>query len=264
MVSGFRQKKIVSLERVGEILRRERLSQNKKLPEIAREIKVREENLHRLEESYYKDLPADVYTKGFIKSYAENLGLPASRLIRQYDKEQGVQEHIEREETDPRDISRPVKPPILTPRLIRIGGIVAVVAVAIVYLGVQLKGFSENPHLSLSEPTDNLTIEEDKIVFKGEATRQAELKINGEGVFVDEDGIFEKEIPLQEGINEIAVIVSDRQGRSSELKRQVMVEKPPEPPSEESKEEQDENSEAEEEEESNEEISLSDTTISKN
>ncbi|MFC1618295.1 helix-turn-helix domain-containing protein [Patescibacteria group bacterium] len=237
MVSGFRQKKIKSFERVGEILRRERESQEKELSDVAHSIRVRQENLQRLEDGYYNDLPADVYTKGFIKSYAEYLGLSADRLLRLYNKERGIQDHIERDTGGPEANPKPIKPSVMTPRLIKLIAIIAVIAAAVWYLGVQLGNFSKNPHLSIHEPIDSLTLEEDFVTFRGEADKQAELTINGEGVFVNEDGSFEKEISLQEGMNEVAVIISDRRGRSSQLKRQILVEKPEEPEIEEPTEE---------------------------
>ena len=62
-------------------MRAERERKDQSLGEIAARIKIREEHLHNLEEGYYDSLPPEVYTKGFLKTYAEYLGLNADKLL---------------------------------------------------------------------------------------------------------------------------------------------------------------------------------------
>ena len=227
MVSGFRQKKINSAERVGEILRSAREAKGKEIGEIARQIRVREENLHNLEEGYYDNLPADVYTKGFLTAYAEYLGLNADKLVRIYSKEAGIKNHLD-ENYNRRSgkVMKKAKPPLLTPRLIQITTIVLIVVAAVSYLSWQFTNFSKNPELSLLEPANDISIENSKVTFAGSAEKEGELTINGQGVFINPDGTFSEEISLQEGLNTIAVVVSDRRGRETSLTRQILVESP--------------------------------------
>ena len=41
-------------------------------------------------------LPADVYVKGFIRSYAAFMGLDEAMLIRQYQREKGIHKNIKK------------------------------------------------------------------------------------------------------------------------------------------------------------------------
>jgi len=194
---------------------------------------VREENLHNLEEGYYDNLPAEVYTKGFLTAYAEYLGLNPDRLVRMYSKEAGIKTHLDesQKQESPSRVKK-IRPPLFTPRLLKIVAIVVIVVIAVSYLTWQFSNFSRNPELTINEPANDITIEQDRVVFQGQAERESELTINGQSVFINEDGTFTEEIALQEGINTIAVVVRDRQGRESSLTRQILVEMPPPPPEE--------------------------------
>jgi transcriptional regulator with XRE-family HTH domain len=229
MVSGFRQKKIDSIERVGEILRAAREKKGDNLAEISRQIQVREINLHNLEEGYYDNLPAEVYTKGFLRTYANYLGLKADKLVRMYEKEAGIKSHLDRSSGKEPALPKKVKLPLLTPRFIKIALIVAVVAVAVSYLGWQFSNFSRTPKLIIEEPANDITISENSIVLRGQAERQGELTINGQGVFVTEDETFSEKIALKEGLNTISVVIRDRRGHETSLTRRILVELPPKP-----------------------------------
>ncbi len=222
MVSGFSKKRINSADKVGEILRTVREEKQRTLSQVASAIHVREENLHRLEEGYYQDLPADVYVKGFLRSYAEYLGLNESKILRLYNKERGIQEHLEEKQADKSQQPKNIHSPLLIPRLVKTAVIVAVLMIAVFYLVWQFRNFSRNPSLSIAEPANDITVSEEKIAFSGTADQESVLMINGQEVFVDEEGTFQEYIYLQNGLNTITVVVRDRQGRESSLTRKIL------------------------------------------
>lgn len=69
---------------VGSLLRQARLAQKGKLPEISENLRVSHEHLKALEEDDVNGLPGLAYAVGFIRSYADHLGLDAEVLIAQY------------------------------------------------------------------------------------------------------------------------------------------------------------------------------------
>jgi cytoskeleton protein RodZ len=69
---------------VGSLLRQARLTQKGKLPEISENLRVSHEHLKALEEDDVNGLPGLAYAVGFIRSYADHLGLDAEVLIAQY------------------------------------------------------------------------------------------------------------------------------------------------------------------------------------
>ena len=69
---------------VGSLLRQARLAQKGKLPEISENLRISHEHLKALEEDNVNGLPGLAYAVGFIRSYADHLGLDAEVLIAEY------------------------------------------------------------------------------------------------------------------------------------------------------------------------------------
>lgn len=69
---------------VGSLLRQARLAQKGKLPEISENLRINHEHLKALEEDNTNGLPGLAYAVGFIRSYADHLGLDAESLIAKY------------------------------------------------------------------------------------------------------------------------------------------------------------------------------------
>ena len=77
----------VSLEKVesaAQHLKRTRTTKKLSLVEIAADLKISEEYLVAIEETQLDRLPPQVYTLGFIRSYAHFLGLDGKELVAQY------------------------------------------------------------------------------------------------------------------------------------------------------------------------------------
>ncbi len=69
---------------VGDILRRERERQNLSIKDIEQATSIRALYIEAIEKSENDKLPGEVYTKGFIKNYANFLKLDSESLVRQY------------------------------------------------------------------------------------------------------------------------------------------------------------------------------------
>lgn len=77
----------LELERIGDILRRVRERQGESIDSIAATLCIRPNFLVALENSHYEELPADAYVIGFLRSYANHLGLDGKGAIDQYRRE---------------------------------------------------------------------------------------------------------------------------------------------------------------------------------
>lgn len=73
---------------VGALLRASRLRVGEDLREIADALCIRYLYLDAIEECRYAELPGDTYAIGFIRSYAEHLGLDGEEVVRRYRAEQ--------------------------------------------------------------------------------------------------------------------------------------------------------------------------------
>ena len=77
----------VEAESVGADLRAARLRRSEDIRGIAQALRIRRDQLEALEESRYDDLPARAYAIGFVRSYAEYLGLDSRHVVERYKAE---------------------------------------------------------------------------------------------------------------------------------------------------------------------------------
>jgi cytoskeletal protein RodZ len=76
------------LETVGEILREEREKKGLSLKDVETAISIRSLYLKSIEEGNYSIIPGEVYLKGFIRNYANYLGLNGQEMVDLYRKSQ--------------------------------------------------------------------------------------------------------------------------------------------------------------------------------
>ena len=69
---------------IGNSLREARLRQSLDFPEIEQGTKIRSKYLRALEDEQFDVLPAQTYVKGFLRSYAEYLGLDGQLYVDEY------------------------------------------------------------------------------------------------------------------------------------------------------------------------------------
>lgn len=82
----------LSPSRVGEMLRRAREEKGLSIAEIANALCIRSTHLQALEQGSYAELPALVYARGFVRSYAEYLKLDPTVVLEQFRLETANQE----------------------------------------------------------------------------------------------------------------------------------------------------------------------------
>jgi cytoskeleton protein RodZ len=79
-----------SMASVGSYLREHRRARGVSLKEMARATRVREQYLEALESDQFAGLPADVFTKGFIRACCHVLNEPAEEALRIYAEQVGL------------------------------------------------------------------------------------------------------------------------------------------------------------------------------
>jgi len=70
----------------GKVLKEERIRQKRSLREIARVLKINMEYLKAIEEDNYSRLPADIFTRSYLKMYAHHLGMNENQIIDMYNR----------------------------------------------------------------------------------------------------------------------------------------------------------------------------------
>jgi len=209
---------------VGRRLKRKREWQHQSLLDVSRALKITEKSLKAIEEMDVEKLPAQVYARGFVKLYAEFMGLEADQTVADFTTELANVSVKKEQKITPQQL-RSFKGPklIITPRLLAIVGGVLVAVIALSYLLFEVRGFTRAPALELSSPTDNSRIKENNVTVKGKTDLTAEIKINGEKVFVQSDGSFSETIGIGLGLNKIRVVAKSIGGKETTVTREVLV-----------------------------------------
>jgi len=130
---------------IGNSLREARLRQQLDFPELEQATKIRSRYLRALEEEQFDTLPAETYVKGFLRAYAEYLGLDGQLYVDEYNSRYvvGDDEPVAR----PRRSSAGRTERHVDSRVVvlTLGGIVAVVALFILAWKF---GGSHNGHIA--------------------------------------------------------------------------------------------------------------------
>jgi cytoskeleton protein RodZ len=82
------------MSELGARLRQARESQGLSLAQASVDTRILQQSLAALEDGAYQRLPGDVVTRGFIRNYAQYLGLAADDMIELYRRERGVTDQI--------------------------------------------------------------------------------------------------------------------------------------------------------------------------
>ena len=202
---------------IGETLQQARERKGVDLYRAERDTKIRLRYLSALEDGDYAELPAPVYTKGFLRNYAIYLGLEPDDILERW------RDEMEQQRTATRVAVIPPPMPIvepggrrlhITPSMI-VAGLVGLVVVAFVgYIGIQLLRFADLSQplpLAVTNPPDVFSqIDAATITLAGTTTPAASVHITGPGgqaydVTASENGAWTREVNLASGENNFTI-----------------------------------------------------------
>lgn len=213
MTNGFTKRKVGTLT-LGERLKKLRSDKRIALNEVSRVTRIRIEYLQSLEDGKYDDLPADVYVRGFLKSYADFLGVDDQVLVRLFEKEKGIKRNLEKGR-NPEKKEKRIKPInisafVFTPKKLAVSVAVLLVLGAFFYLYREAGSLSDTPRLIILSPGADSQTDSNSVLLSGKTDKDAQVFINDQSVLVDDDGMFNENISLQSGINTIKVRAVNR------------------------------------------------------
>jgi cytoskeletal protein RodZ len=72
------------MDTVGNTLQRQRETKRMSLAEVSRVTRIPLNTLEAIEQDHFDDLPGEVFVKGFLKSYAQTIGLVPDDVVARY------------------------------------------------------------------------------------------------------------------------------------------------------------------------------------
>ncbi len=211
MKDGFTRKKVESLT-LGEKLKKLRSDLRMSLSEVSKATRIQVKYLEYLENGQYEKLPADVYVRGFLRSYARYLNIDEQALVKIYERERNIHANLGRD--IPKKTFDTAKlrfsPFVITPRSVALTMIFLLVGGAFFYLYREFQSFAGAPRLVILDLTDGMTVDASEIIVRGKTDTGARVSINNQPVFVSSDGAFSDTLILQPGFNTVTVIAINR------------------------------------------------------
>lgn len=209
--------------KLGEMLRRARERRGVSIKQASEAIKIRAEFLEALEDSAYKKLPSDVYTKGFIKNYSKYLGLNPDVSLAFYRRENtpGTVTIFENKDKNP---LKKMNLSLSRGKVIALF-FVGLILIFFTYLFVRISEVTSAPEFHLTAPVavssgseQFFETSENKLTLKGELEVGSTLKLNGVNVDTKNLEIFEiPELELRNGENLFELIASSQFGVETKI-----------------------------------------------
>jgi cytoskeleton protein RodZ len=206
---------------VGQTLKGRRLARHLSLKQAELATRIRGKYLLAIEADDYLTLPHDVYSRGFVQSYADYLELDGAKIVADYIKERGQQE------LQLRRTGRLFRPRlVLTPRLLTlVGGSIAALAIA-AYLVWQFSALTAPPQLVVANPNRDQVLYGSLITVSGHVDDGANVFVNASPILVDGNGNFTDAIALQDGVNNLNVSATNPLGKTTTVTRNILAHVP--------------------------------------
>lgn len=161
-------------------------------------------------------LPPSPYVRGYIKKIAEVLRLNHDEIWDLYRKEllhktSGKYDTLPENRFAIRHLSRKQM----------IAGTIGIIFVF--YLIFNISSLLGKPNLSVNNPQQSIiTTSENHLLLSGTLAQRDKLTINGEEIFINTDGSFTKDFPLQPGLNTVEFKAQRFLGRETLVTRQIL------------------------------------------
>ena len=228
LLNKFKTKKVKTTVTVGECLKRKREELGISVKDLGDKLRIKVDYLEDLEENNYEKLPPDVYVKGFIKSYSELVGFNPEKMIELFKKEKEIEDKVESRNKKEKKCEKKfaIKKYItITPKISTVFLSLLILSIIGYYFWYQLSSFNSEPYLFVSSPFADEVTNDSETIVSGETEIGIILKINGEDVFVDEEGYFRENIMLQPGKNVLIIEAVNRFDKTAEETRNIIYEK---------------------------------------
>ena len=206
---------------LADFLKEKRKEKNFSLERLGELTKIQVYHLQALEAGKFDKLPPAVYRTGIFKRLSKFLDLDENEIMIMYKNESQTAE-------EPSYVESVIIPKknsyfILTPKKLMVffGGTLLVLIST--YLWYQFNFLIGPPNLVV-EPKVDMIVQEESLLLHGKTDNGVDLTVNGESVYVSQDGSFSKNIQLALGINVIEIKSVNNFGKITKIVRQIFRE----------------------------------------
>jgi len=206
----------------GEVIKNKRESLKKDLSGVSTDTKIQKRYLEYIENNQFEKFDSKVFATGFIKIYATYLGLDVEKILALYRRSTLVD--VKPKNTKNILTQKRKFPHIqISPKFLAIFTLITFLLLIVGYVGYQIYKFQTPPMLNIIQPIDEYVSEEEILVLKGLTQNSVLIFVNDQPVEVSNNGEFETEVTLIEGVNTITVKAKKSSNSNLESKKTVKV-----------------------------------------
>lgn len=207
------------MKTAGEILKTAREKKGIGLEEVASTTKIKKKFLENIEANKFQDFSSAVAVRGFVKNYAEFLGLSSGPVLAVF----------KRDFTDRKKknlvvggANRPVDQSVFcwSPRLTLVAVVGFVFLTLMAYLGYQYFSLVKKPKLEVFSPQEGQEVLTKEIEVVGKADPDTTVSVNG-NLVSSSGGDFRSLILLLPGENKIVLEATNQLGKKTTVIRTV-------------------------------------------
>jgi cytoskeletal protein RodZ len=203
---------------VGDIFIRERTKKNLTVQDVEKGTRIRKRYIEAIEQTKWDQFESKVYITGLIKSYARFLGVNEEKMIAYFRRDYEKQEDLH--------FKKKVEAKYFHPETRKFIGIAVVVIVLVFfsYFSYQMVQFLSPPAVTIISPDVQVFRGKERITVEAQTEPEAEVTIFDEQVFLDEEGRFTYDFPLQVGKNEFVIEVVGANGKMTTKEIEFILE----------------------------------------
>lgn len=197
---------------VGEILKKQRLKKQLTLEQVEKDLRIRKKYLEKIENNNW-DFASKIYLIGILKNYARYLELDENKILAFFRREYAKVEEVE--------FKKRLSLTLLssdTDKLIKIISFL-IGSIFFFYFCFQIYNYFSPPSIEIISPKTNYFTKEKMVKIKGKTKAESQVFINGNGVYLDKNGFFSFNFPLEKGKNKLKIKVIGPNGKETVLEK---------------------------------------------
>lgn len=210
---------------VSALLKKRRIELEKSLKEVETSTKIRKKYLQQIEAGDYEHLADDVYTLGYIKSYADYLGFDTIPIVNMYKKERLSYKQTKESggyiKEDNQMSLRPLGGQnfVFSSKTLLLIFSILIFTIIAGYLIWQVVILAAPPKISLNGNQEKVST--DFIIISGQTDGDSDVYIDNSPILTNSDGSFSERVSLVSGPNVIKVTAKNQLGKTTTVTRTV-------------------------------------------
>lgn len=208
------------MQTVGNLLKQARTKKKLTFTEISSITKIPKSTLIAIEKNQLDKLPPQTYLTGFIKNYAQVVGLNPAKTIAIFRRDN---HQTKKKKIIPKGLTQPLNSPWqLNPTFRTLATLSLIVLVFFAYLGFSIFKLLKPPKLILNQPENAITTTS-PVLIKGQTNRDATLTLNGKTINLEPDGHFTTVFNGSAGTHQLKLISTSRRHKSTQKSIYIII-----------------------------------------